>query len=219
MTKSPDQRTIGLAVFAVGALAVLAAGVLAFGKFSGRGPGAAVFASPAPIDVGPQRPPQKDSAHEPLIQSLQGLWIAELSGGRASFQVSGDKYLILFIPFSGPKKGWRLYARGALEVAEGKYLVLALDNDLTPPGKDDPQAKLYYSPLTGRSFAIVATVGADGTLIWEKGPATFGGVHGESLFHPLFEHAPNLNSNFAWKRAEPPPVPTPTAETPNARTR
>lgn len=188
---------------------------LAAGKMSGGGSSLPAFfqANPgAPIDLGPERPPKEDFSDDSLIRAAQGVWLADLKDGRATLRIQKDTFQILFVPFTGDEKGWRLYSLGDLEVKD-RFLVLAPRNDPAPPKGLDPALKKFSRPLTLRAFAVEARLGADenGEMVWKKGPGTYNGVHGVPMFHPLFEHSGAADGEVHWKRA---PAPTPASPPP-----
>lgn len=195
-----EKKYLSLGIFSAGSLALLAAGTIALGRFSDTGPAAAFFVPAGPIDVGAEPRVKRDFTGNPVVQTLKGLWVAELRTGRASLQISRDRFQMIFVPFSGPEKGYRLFSHGDLEVVE-KNLILVADNETQPPAGTDPALKRFYRPLTGRAFAIALEMPAPDSMIWRKGPGTYDGVHGVPSFHPLFNQA-NIAPDQAivWKR-------------------
>ncbi len=205
--KKQSNKVAGLALFAAGAVMLGMALWLAGNRFPA---GTAALSnalsrthnSGQPIDIGPERPPKQDFTDNALIQAAQGLWVLDLKDGRATLAVQKDFFQILFVPFSGAEKGWRLYSLGDLEVKD-HFLVLAPRNDPAPPQGLPPALKPFSRPLTLRAFAVEARIGARGTeeMIWKKGPETYGGVHGVGMFHPLFAHSTAPEQDLVWTRA------------------
>lgn len=215
MRRKNRDKAVGLAVFIAGALMLGAVLWLAIGRISG-GESAlpALFrANPgAPIDIGPERPEKEDFTDDALIQAAQGVWLADMKDGRATLQIQKDTFQILFVPFTGPEKGWRLFSLGDLEVKD-HFLVLAPRNDPAPPKGLDPALKNFSHPLTLRAFAVEARLdtadsGKNAEMTWKKGPGTYNGVHDVPMFHPLFEHSGTANGEILWRRAPAPPPAT-----------
>lgn len=205
--KKQSNTIAGAVLFAAGAVMLgaalwLAGDRLPAGTAALSGALSRIHSSGPPIDIGPERPPKQDFADNALIQAAQGLWVLNLKDGRATLAVQKDFFQILFVPFSGAEKGWRLYSLGDLEVKD-HFLVLAPRNDPAPPQGLPPALKPFSRPLTLRAFAVEARIGARGTdeMIWKKGPETYGGVHGVGMFHPLFAHSTAPGQDLVWTRA------------------
>lgn len=191
---------------------------LAIGRISGGESSLPAFfrANPGkPIDIGPERPEKEDFTDDALIQAAQGVWLADMKDGRATLQIQKDTFQILFVPFSGPEKGWRFFSLGDLEVKD-HFLILAQRNDSDPPKGVSPALKQFYRPLTLRAFAVEARIGTDDSgkgeeMTWKKGPGTYNGVHGVPMFHPLFERSGTTDGDIHWKRAPAPEPASPPA--------
>lgn len=197
----------------VGGAAVVLAAVFFTGVWPRQDKAAGFFSAPTPIDVGPQRREKRDFTGDAMVRAIQGLWIAEMPAGKATLQISGDRFQMVFVPFEGRDKGYRLFSRGNLETADGGVLVLGADNDPTPPESPDLALRKFYKPLTLRAFAVVAASPSPGRMRWGKGPGTYDGVHGIPEFHPLFSYGDRPIESILWQQPAPEAAPPPAGRT------